>query len=170
MAFLTSPDPAEIKLFHSHRNPGVQHRRLLWVLLSEVRPDQVGSEPHSHPRKHSRSDSSGWDEAASGSRAPGWIPSALQTKAKGSPVGQGVVQALGCGRGCSGSLHGACGWAVRPSCMPASRGTGCKRKRGLSYTHACSPSPLDGTGLGDFHLHHLRAGVWSGHPAQRPQG
>lgn len=72
--------------------------------------------------------SRGQDEAASGISDPLRLSDALQMTEKGLPVGQEGARAPGCGRGCSGSLRGACGWAVLPSCMPASEGTGCNRK------------------------------------------
>lgn len=68
------------------------------------------------------------NEAASGISDPPRLSNALQMKKKGLPVGQEGVRAPGCGRGCSGSLRGACGWAVLPSCMPASRGHGLQQK------------------------------------------
>lgn len=48
----------------------------------------------------------------------------------GLPVGLEGVQAPVHGRGGLGSLHEACGWAVLPSCMPASRGHGLQQKIG----------------------------------------
>lgn len=53
---------------------------------------------------------------------------ALQREEKGLPVGQEGARAPGCGKGCWGSLRGACGWAVLPSCMPASQGHGLQKK------------------------------------------
>lgn len=79
--------------------------------------------------------SSGCDEAVSEICVPWRLSNALQTEEKGLPVGQEGVQAPGCGRGCSGSLRGACGWAVLPSCMPASQGHGLQNKmRAFLYT------------------------------------
>lgn len=72
--------------------------------------------------------SRGQDEAASGISDPLRLSDALQMTEKGLPVGQEGARAPGCGRGCSGSLRGACGWAVLPSCMPASRGHGLQQK------------------------------------------
>lgn len=48
----------------------------------------------------------------------------------GLPVGLEGVQAPAHGRGGLGSLHEACGWAVLPSCMPASRGYRLQQKIG----------------------------------------
>ena len=54
----------------------------------------------------------------------GWMkdPQCAWDKRMGLPGGLEGVQAPVHGRDCSDSLHGACGWAVLPSCMPASRG------------------------------------------------
>lgn len=51
----------------------------------------------------------GRDKAASGICVPPRLSSALQMKEEGLPVGREGARAPGCGRGCSGSLHGAGG-------------------------------------------------------------
>lgn len=69
---------------------------------------------------------------------------ALQTEEKGLPVGQEGVRAQGCGTG-SGSLRGAGGWAVLPSCMPASRGHGLQKRMTPVTLSSRRPSAGGGT-------------------------
>lgn len=106
-------------------------------------------------------------------------PRALLTKGKRLPVGQEGARAPGCGTGCSGSLRGACGWAVLPSCMPASQGHGLQKKpRAFSRTRLftfSSPRPWVGKVLSHslFTVYKLRCRVVNlppGHSAQKQQG
>lgn len=83
----------------------------------------------------------------------GWMknPQCAWDKRMGLPVGLEGVQAPVHGRDCSDSLHGACGWAVLPSCMPASRGHKLQQK-----IQAWSLSPPD-------HLFHFNRWASRGH-------
>lgn len=92
------------------------------------------------------SETKGWpgqDKAASGMSVFLGDSQALQREEEGLPVGQEGARAPGCGTGCWGSLHGACGWAVLPSCMPASQGHGLQKKTRAFLFLACSFSPRD---------------------------
>lgn len=78
-------------------------------------------------------------------------PQCAWDKRMGLPGGLEGVQAPVHGRDCSDSLHGACGWAVLPSCMPASRGHKLQQK-----IRAWSLSPPD-------HFFHFNRWASRGH-------
>lgn len=82
-----------------------------------------------------------------GVRAPRRLSDALQTEQKGLPAGQEGARAPGCGTG-SGSLRGACGWAVLPFCMPASQGHGLQKKTRAFARARLSPRPPHSPQLG----------------------
>lgn len=145
----------------------------------------LGSELCSHRWKRARGGSVwGLPRLARAKQPQGCVPGRLQGPAergKGLPVGQEGARAPGCGKGCWGSLRGACGWAVLPSCMPASQGHGLQKKtRAFLCICPCilsSSQPLDGgsTFTGPIlQVCELRCTAVKyparGHPAQKWQG